>query len=60
MLESGNRSQKCEEYLRFPGYTALEVGIEAKMSEKDKEIQATKQKYEQDIQAIREETKSTI
>ncbi len=30
--------------------------IESKLSEKDREIQAMKQKYEQDIQAIRDET----
>jgi hypothetical protein len=52
----GNRCQNAKGYLRFLDYTALETGIEAKMPEKDIEMQATKQKYEQDIQAIREET----
>jgi hypothetical protein len=52
----GNRCQNAKGYLRFLDYTALETGIEAKMPEKDIEMQATKQKYEQDIQDIREET----
>lgn len=50
---------KCMKYLTFLDYIALEArgkSIEAKMSEKDSEMQAMKQKYEQDIQAIREET----
>jgi integrase len=50
---------KCMKYLTFLDYTALEArgkSIEAKMSEKDREMQAMKQKYEHDLQAIREET----
>ena len=50
---------KCMKYLTFLDYTALEArgkSIEAKMSEKDREMQAMKQKYEHDIQSIREET----
>ena len=46
-------------YLTFLDYTALEVrgkSIESKLSEKDREMQAMKQKYEHDIQRIREET----
>lgn len=56
MLESGNRSQNAKEYFRFLYYIALEADIETKMPEKDREMQAMKQKYEQDLQAIREET----
>ena len=37
---------KCKEYLRFLDCTALEAGIEAKMSERDSEMQAMKQKYD--------------
>ena len=52
-----NRCQNAKEYLRFLHYTALETKrIEAKMPEKDMEMQAMKQKYEQDLQTIREET----
>ncbi|HEY7570078.1 MAG TPA: tyrosine-type recombinase/integrase [Nitrososphaeraceae archaeon] len=50
---------KCMKYLTFLDYTALETrgrSIEAKLSEKDREMQAMKEKYEQDIQTIREET----
>jgi integrase len=50
---------KCMKYLTFLDYTSLEArgkSIEAKLSEKDIEMQAMKQKYEQDIQIIREET----
>ena len=46
-------------YLTFLDYTALEArgkSIEAKLSEKDMEMQAMKKKYDQDLQAIREET----
>ena len=46
-------------YLTFLDYTALEGGgksIESKLSEKDREMQAIKEKYEQDIQVIRDET----
>src|SRR5215467_3840422 len=50
---------KCMKYLTFLDYTAVEArgkSIEAKLSEKDREIQAMKEKYEHDIQAIRDET----
>ena len=50
---------KCMKYLTFLDYTALEArgkSIESKLSEKDREMQAMKQKYDQDIQTIREET----
>lgn len=46
-------------YLTFLDYTALEArgkSIEARLSEKDREMQAIKEKYEQDIQTIRDET----
>ncbi len=50
---------KCMKYLTFLDYTAVEArgkSIEAKLSEKDGEIQAIKEKYEQDLQTMREET----
>jgi integrase len=50
---------KCMKYLTFLDYIALEArgkSIESKLSEKDKEMRAMKEKYEHDIQAIREET----
>ncbi len=50
---------KCMKYLTFLDYTALEArgkSIESKLSEKDREMQAMKQKYDQDLQSIREET----
>jgi integrase len=50
---------KCMKYLTFLDYIALEArgkSIESKLSEKDREMQAIKEKYEQDIQAIRDET----
>jgi integrase len=50
---------KCMKYLTFLDYVALEArgkSIEAKMSEKDRELQLMKQKYDHDLQAIREET----
>ncbi len=50
---------KCMKYLTFLDYTALEArgkSIESKLSEKDREMQAMKQKYEHDIQSIRDET----
>jgi hypothetical protein len=50
---------KCMKYLTFLDYTALEArgkSIESKLSEKDREMQAMKKKYEQDIQDIRDET----
>ena len=46
-------------YLTFLDYVALEArgkSIEAKMSEKDTELQLMKQKYDHDLQAMREET----
>ena len=46
-------------YLTFLDYTALEVrgkSIESKLSEKDREMQVMKQKYDHDIQTIRDET----
>ena len=50
---------KCMKYLTFLDYAALEArgkSIESKMSEKDRELQLMKQKYDHDLQAIREET----
>ena len=50
---------KCMKYLTFLDYIALEArgkSIEAKMSEKDRELQLMKQKYDHDLQAMREET----
>ncbi len=50
-------------YLTFLDYVALEArgkGIEARMSEKDREMRAMKEKYEQDLQAIREETNQRL
>ncbi|MGA7899701.1 MAG: tyrosine-type recombinase/integrase [Nitrososphaeraceae archaeon] len=50
---------KCMKYLTFLDYTALEArgkSIESKLSEKDREMQAMKQKYDQDLESIREET----
>jgi integrase len=49
---------KCMKYLTFLDYGILEAtgkNIEAKLSEKESEIQAIKMKYEQDMQKIREE-----
>ena len=46
-------------YLTFLDYTAVEArgkSIEAKLSEKDIEMRAVKEKYEQDLQTMREET----
>jgi len=45
-------------YLTFLDYTTLEAtgkNIEAKLEEKDDEMQAMKIKYEQDMRAMREE-----
>ena len=45
---------KCMKYLTFLDYTALEArgkSIESKLSEKDREMQAMKQKYDQDLQS---------
>jgi len=50
---------KCMKYLTFLDYVALEArgkSIEAKMSEKDREMHAMKEKYDHDLQAMREET----
>jgi len=50
---------KCMKYLTFLDYTAVEArgkSIEAKLSEKDIEMRAVKEKYEQDLQTMREET----
>jgi integrase len=49
---------KCMQYLTFLDYTTLEAtgtNIQAKLQEKDSEIQAMKSKYEQDMKAMREE-----
>ncbi len=49
---------KCMKYLTFLDYTTLEVtgkNIEAKLQEKDSEMQAIKTKYEQDMKAMRED-----
>lgn len=50
---------KCMKYLTFLDYTTLEArgkGIESKLREKDRELQDIKEKYESEIQSIREET----
>jgi integrase len=50
---------KCMKYLTFLDYTTLEArgrSIEAKLREKDREMQAMKDKYESEIEAIRDET----
>jgi hypothetical protein len=50
---------KCMRYLTFLDYTTLEArgkGIEAKLKEKDRELQDMKEKYESEIESIREET----
>ena len=49
---------KCMKYLTFLDYTTLEIrgkNIEAKLLEKDNEIQAMKTRHEQDMDAMREE-----
>jgi integrase len=49
---------KCMKYLTFLDYTTLEArgkSIEANLIEKDREITGLKEKYEQDMKAIREE-----
>jgi len=51
-------STKCMKYLTFLDYATFEAtgkNIEAKLQEKDSEIQAMKMKYEQDMKAMREE-----
>lgn len=50
---------KCMKYLTFLDYTTLEArgkGIEAKLREKDRELNDMKEKYESEIESIREET----
>ncbi len=50
---------KCMKYLTFLDYTTLEArgrGVEAKLREKDIELQDMKEKYENEIESIREET----
>jgi integrase len=50
---------KCMKYLTFLDYTTLEArgkGIEAKLREKDRELQDMKEKHESEIESIREET----
>jgi integrase len=50
---------KCMKYLTFLDYTTLEArgkGIEAKLREKDRELHDMKEKYENEIESIREET----
>jgi integrase len=49
---------KCMKYLTFLDYTTLEArgkSIEANLREKDREIAGLKEKYEQDMEAMREE-----
>jgi integrase len=50
---------KCMKHLTFLDYTTLEArgkGIEAKLREKDRELHDMKEKYESEIESIREET----
>jgi integrase len=50
---------KCMKYLTFLDYTTLEArgkSIETKLREKDRELHDIKEKYESEIEAIREET----
>lgn len=50
---------KCMKYLTFLDYSILEArgkSIEAKLREKDQEIDLMKEKYESELQAIRNET----
>jgi integrase len=50
---------KCIKYLTFLDYSILEArgkSIEAKLREKDQEIDLMKEKYESELQAIRDET----
>ena len=49
---------KCMKYLTFLDYATLEAtgkSIEAKLREKDREIYSIREKYEQDLKAVREE-----
>lgn len=50
---------KCMKYLTFLDYATLEAtgkSIEAKLREKDREMQAMKDKYELELETIRDET----
>lgn len=50
---------KCMKYLTFLDYSTLEArgrGIEAKLREKDRELHDLKEKYESEIESIREGT----
>jgi integrase len=50
---------KCMKYLTFLDYSVLEArgkSIETKLREKDQEIDLMKEKYESELQAIRDET----
>jgi integrase len=50
---------KCMKYLTFLDYTTLEArgkGIEARLREKDRELHDMKERYESEIESIREET----
>jgi integrase len=50
---------KCMKYLTFLDYTTLEArgkSIEVKLREKDRELHDIKEKYESEIESIREET----
>lgn len=50
---------RCMKYLTFLDYSILEArgkSIEAKLREKDQEIDLMKEKYESELQAIRDET----
>ena len=52
-------ASKCMKYLTFLDYSTLEASgksIEAKLREKDREMDALKGKYESEIQTIRDET----
>ena len=52
-------STKCMKYLTFLDYTTLETqgkNIEAKLREKDTEMQTMKDKYELELEMIRDET----
>jgi integrase len=51
-------ASKCMKYLTFLDYTTLEMtgkNIEARLLEKDNEMQAMKTRHEQDMKAMREE-----
>ena len=49
---------KCMKYLTFLDYATFEIAgknIESKLQEKDREMQVIKEKYQQDLQDIRNE-----